>query len=193
MSRTATFALGALAAVLALAGCGGGGEGSPDASTASSPQQRQEAPQATLPAPQPGSKAAAPGVPTSEQGDSSIQTWGVEAGAGQRARFTTIVQSYLDARADRRWASVCALLAAKPRTEQSRGGGTTCARAMTSFAAGAAPATLRREARIDVLSLRRGGGYAFLIYRRPDGVYATALTREGSGWKIVSATPAPVR
>jgi hypothetical protein len=63
---------------------------------------------------------------------------------------------------------------------------------MASFAADASPATLREEADIDVLSLRVGKGFAFLIYRRPDGVWATALTREDSSWRVITATPNPI-
>jgi hypothetical protein len=51
---------------------------------------------------------------------------------------------------------------------------------------------LEEEARIEVLSLRIGGKYAFLIYRRSDGVWATALGRQGGAWRVISVTPAEV-
>lgn len=63
---------------------------------------------------------------------------------------------------------------------------------MASFAADASTAVLREEAEIEVLSFRVGGGYAFLIYRRSDGVFATALTHERDRWKLISATPNPI-
>jgi hypothetical protein len=141
----------------------------------------------------PGSKVAGPGVPTSREGDNSIQTWGLEASDAKREEATAAVQAYLDARAARDWSDVCSHLAGKPRAEQGRyAGGAGCAKAMASFAADASSAVLRQEAEVDVLSFRVGGGYAFLIYRRRDGVYATALSRESGSWKIVSVTPTPV-
>lgn len=172
----------AMIVALAFAGCGGGGDGGTATGTSKS-----------LPTSQPGSKAAAPGVPTSRYGDNSIQTWGLEASSAKRAQATAIVQSYLDARAARDWGRVCSLLAAKPRAEQSRfAGGVSCAKAMRSFASDASTAALREEAEIEILSFRVGPKYAFLIYRRPDGVYATALTREGGDWKLISVTPNPL-
>lgn len=131
--------------------------------------------------------------PVSRGGDNSIQTWGLEASDAQREAASATVQSYLDARAARNWAAVCHLLAAKPRREQSRyAGGASCAQAMSSFAAKAQTSVLREEAQIEVLSFRVGPTYAFLIYRRPDGIFATALSGEGGKWKVVSVTPSAV-
>ena len=178
--------LAAALIAIPLAGCGGGEGGS----------TRQEAPPARpRPNPHPGSKAAAPAVPTSPEGDNSIQVYGVEASDLERARASRTVRSYLDARAAGDWAKACAHLAPKPRAEQvrlaPRAG--SCAKAMTSYAEDADPAVLREEARIEVLSLRVDPPFAFLIYRRSDGtVWATALERQGEGWKIVSVTPTPV-
>ncbi len=198
-----------------LAGCGGGGEGtgdtssapssstqpattkkageagSPNPSTGKQVEQREAPPD--LPPPAPGSKAAAPGVPTSKQGDNSIQTWGLEASDAEREEATTTVQRYLDARAADNWSTVCRLLAAKARQEQEQfGAGAGCAKAMASFAADASPAILREEANIEVLSFRVGDKYTFLIYRRPDGIFATALTQEGGAWRLISVTPNPL-
>jgi hypothetical protein len=157
-----------------------------------SPRSQQERSE-PLPPPTPGSKSAAPGVPTSKHGDNSIQRWGLEASDVERAAVTATVQRYLDARAAGNWRTVCQLLATKPRREQEQfGGGASCAKAMASFAADASPSTLREEAEIEVLSFRVGGRYAFLIYRRPDGIFATALTQEGGAWKLISVTPNPL-
>lgn len=170
MGRRA-LAAAALAA-LALTGCGGGGG------------------EATTTA---GSKAPAPGVPTSPHGDNSIQTWGLEASSARRAQAAAFLRAYLDARATGAWAKVCSDLAARPRAEQERfGGGAPCAEAMASFAAHASPAALREEAQIEVLSFRVGRRYTFLIYRRPDGVFAMPLAREGGRLKLLLATPEPL-
>jgi hypothetical protein len=211
MSRLPTSLI-ALAAALAFAGCGSGGNGDTGASTASAPppsptttqaanpprpeksKPDRETARASLPPPTPGSKAAAPGVPTSKEGDNSIQTWGLEASSAQRAQASATVQSYLNARAAGEWGRVCSHLATKPRREQGQyAGGVSCAKAMASFAAHAQTSVLQEEADINVLSFRVGHGYAFLIYHRPgDKVYAAVLTREGGTWKIVSVTPSPV-
>ena len=204
---TALALLAALA--LTLASCGG--ERGTDTSTVAAPSQgatssQVEAPAQTaagsqsepsspvqLPLPTPGAKAAAPGVPTRPGGDNSIQTYGREGSKAQRAHVSAILQSYLSARVARDWAKVCSLLAAKPRAEQGRfAGGASCAKAMRSFAAGASSALLAEEAEIDVLSFRVGSRYAFVIYRRPDGIFATALTREAGRWKLITVTPTPV-
>jgi hypothetical protein len=198
MPRPPTLIALATALLLALAGCGSGGGGDSSAATSTRPisttePSKHSKPPPNLPPPTPGSKAAAPGVPTSKEGDNSIQTYGREASASQRARATATVQSYLDARAARNWGTVCHLLAAKPRAEQERfADGVSCAKAMASFAAHAPTAVLEEEARIEVLSFRVGSKYAFLVYRRPDGIWATALTGEGGNWKVVSVTPASV-
>lgn len=141
-----------------------------------------------LPAPTPGSKAPAPGVPTSRGGDDSIQTWGVEASAATRRGAAEAVRRYLRRRAARRWRDACAMLAAKSRREQRRydPSGRFCAGAMAYFAADASNADLRNEARIVVLSFRVGRRYSFLIYRRDDGAFAIALDRMDGTWRIVS-------
>jgi hypothetical protein len=206
----------AAAAALLVAGCGGGGGADSTAptpaqpSTASTAQSSKSAqggssnshspastkeskPPPNLPPPTPGSKAAAPGVPTSKQGDNSIQTWGLEASDAQRAAASKAVQTYLNARAARKWGTVCQLLAAKPRREQTQfAQGASCARVMASFAANAEGSVLREEAQIEVLSFRVGKRYAFLIYRRPDGIFATALAREAGAWKLLTVTPSPL-
>jgi hypothetical protein len=104
------------------------------------------------------------------------------------------VRTYLEARAARRWARACSLLAVRPRREQRRfAGGASCAKAMASFAAGAEDSALREEAEMEVLSFRVAADYAFLIYRRPGpAIYATALTREGGRWKLITVTPDPI-
>jgi hypothetical protein len=143
-----------------------------------------------------GAKAAAPGVPTSKGGDNSIQTWGVEASGDERARLSGFVQGYLDARARGEWARACARLAPEQRRTFARlirgeRGNPACAEAMGKLAAQVPAGAFIRESKVaDVLSLRIGGGRAFLIYVRPGGkVYATALTREGGAWKVVSVSP----
>jgi hypothetical protein len=117
--------------------------GESDPQTPSSDQEtKQPQPPPDLPPPTPGSKAAAPGVPTSKHGDNSIQTWGLEAADGEREEATATVQRYLDARAAGNWSTVCQLLAAKPRREQEQfGGGASCAQKPKSKSSASGSAT----------------------------------------------------
>jgi hypothetical protein len=181
------FRLLPLSVAVLLCACGGGeAGGGSDGPTA----PRQASPQA-------GAKAAAPGVPTSKGGDNSIQTWGVEGSGEERARLGGIVRAYLEARARGDWAEACARLAAEQRQAFARltprgRGNAACAEAMRKLANQVPAGAFVRESEIvDVLSLRVGGGRAFLIYTRPGGkVYATALIREAGAWKVVSVSPA---
>ncbi len=149
--------------------------------------------------PQEGSKEAAPGVPTSKQGDNSIQTYGVEAGSQERAEVAATVQEFYDARAARNWSLACSMLAAKPLTEfeqmlkSDKSGVAACAETMGALSQQVPTSAFAEEAEIEeVLSLRADDEHAFLIYTRPDGkIYATAVAQE-SGWKIVSVGPAEI-
>jgi len=143
--------------------------------------------------PKEGAKAAAPSVPTYEDADNSIQLWGREGSSAQRLAAGTAVQTYLDARAARDWQKACGYLADKPRAELRRASqGAPCFKAMPAFAP-RSTATLAREAQIVLLSLRVGPEFkTFLIYRRPDGIYAMPLTREDDEWRLYLATPTPV-
>lgn len=172
---------------LGLAACGGDGQSDSTGGEATTPSSRS---------PPSGSKEAAPGVPTSKGGDNSIQTWGVEAPAALRGRLTALVQEFLDARADADWAKACSFLATEQRAMfekliKGKSGNAACAEGMEALASGVAASAFAHEAGIgEVLSLRVGGGHAFLIYTRLEGkVYATALSREDGAWKIVSVGP----
>jgi hypothetical protein len=181
MERARFVLLGFVLAIsLLLAGCGGGGS------------DEASGPLVTA-APKPGSKAAAPGVPVSKGGDNSIQTWGVEGSNTLNSRVTVIVGAFLNARAREDWSEACAYLAAKQRRMFERlapdnSGNGACAMGMALLARHIPRRAFEREAEIrQFLSLRVGAGKAFLIYVRPGGkVYATALRREGTAWKVVS-------
>jgi len=163
---------------------------------------RREAPidTASLAAPVEGSERAAPGVPVSNGGDNSIQTWGLEASAAQREEVTATLQAFYDARAEADWATACSYLAGDQRAEfagfvRGRSGNAACAEAMRALAQGVPERAFDREARIDyVLSLRVGRGNAFLIYTRPGEpqVYANAFVDEDGSWKVVSVGPTVV-
>ena len=221
MSARVPLVLVAAALVLAVAGCGGSGGGASTTTTTaattapttqgngsrpnSTTNQGSTTTEPTVPhtysgAPRAGSKAPAPGVPVSKGGDNSIQLWGLEASAAERAQVTAIVHAYLDARAAANWTKACSYLAAKPRREFEQGlqggakrGIAACAVAMGALAQSVPQSAFADEARISrVLSLRIGRKYAFLIYTRPHprgATFATALQRQGGAWKVVSVGP----
>ena len=186
----ATLALPVLACLMS---CGGGGSGNADGGESGHGAGSAGQVAATV---RPGSKEAAPDVPTSKGGDNSIQTWGLEASGAERARVTRLVRAFLDARARADWKVACRHAAAKQRRTferlaVGRNGIEACARGMALLARGIPARAFRREAAIgEVLSLRKGGGYAFLIYCPADGeVYARALRLEGGSWRVISVGP----
>lgn len=149
----------------------------------------------TLPEPKEGSKEPAPGVPTSKGGDNSIQTWGLEASAGEREQVTADLQAFFDARVNGEWARACSYLVARSRsTFEGVGGGrgnAACGRGMGALNRGVSSRVFEQEAKIeDVLSLRVDERFAFLIYTRGDGMlYAIGFEHEDDAWKIVSVSP----
>jgi hypothetical protein len=187
-----------LALGLWAAGCGGGGGGStsatasPERDSAASRPSEAGGEQSNPAPPVPGSEAAAPGVPTSREGDNSIQTWGTEAPAAARLEGGRVVRSYARARVAGNWALACSTLAEKVKREQAHITGAPCADVMASSAADGTSAPDPQEAVFRVLSLRVGDGYAFLIYRRSDGIFATALIPEGNSFEVLSVTPTPI-
>lgn len=180
------------AIVVVLGGCGNDSENTSSASAGAA--NKEGAKRANASDRQASAKAVAPGVPVSKHGDNSIQTWGLEASPAKRGRVRDFVQEYLDARAAKKWDSACDFLAAKQRREHERiGRGADCGKVMALFASRKSSRSLAEAAEIDVFSLRVGGRYAFLIYRQADRkFYATALTREGGRWRIVTVTPNPI-
>ena len=146
---------------------------------------------------QEGQKAAAPGVPTHRGGDNSVQTFGTEATATDRAEAATVLQTYLDARAAGEWAKACFFLAGPVRSELQRfaggdEGGTSCVEAMKALTVGVPKSALRQGAKIDeVLSLRVEGDGAFLLFNGPPKttLYLSPMARGDGDWKVAAITP----
>lgn len=147
-----------------------------------------------------GSSAATPGVPTAKGGDNSIQEFGAESAGGERAQAAATAEAYFEARAAGRWAAACADLAAPIRKQigafagRAQGSGSAaCPTAMRALTEGAPPAALRAAARIEVLSLRREGSRAFLIYRDGEDVPSQVpMAREGGEWKVAAIAGSPL-
>lgn len=202
----------AAAGALALAGCGGGDDHS--GSTASSAgtttttesSQGQSGDGNGTESASGTSKKLALGspadVPRSEGGDNSIQDYGSEASEADRAAAGRALQAYYDALVSGDTEGACALLTSRTRDgiektlEQLKGQGgsnapTTC------------PQILKLTVRSDphspqlrlteLLSLRRQGDAAFLIYRAGDGkVYAIAMSEENGNWRVGGVSAAPL-
>ncbi len=188
-------ALAILLAAVALAGCGGsetsstgagGGDSGSKASGASAPTDGAALPNE-------GTKAVAPGVPTSNGGDNSIQAFGVESDSAERVRAATTAASYLRALADGRWAEACSDFSAATRSRLGRFAqqGEGCAGAMGTFAGQLPRSALLSAAKIHVLSMRVQGDHAFLIYRDGEGTASELpLARNGGEWKVAAISAA---
>lgn len=148
-----------------------------------------------------GVKAAAPGVPTSKEGDNSIQTYGLEGTISERDHAASLVRAYLKARALRDWQEACGLLAGRQQRMLERIGRyslglrtSSCAEVEDILVPMGADDLLQAQSRIRVLSLRVGAGRGFLIYRSGagDGIFTTAMVEEKGRWRIFSIAPFPV-
>jgi hypothetical protein len=203
----------AAAVALALAGCGGGDDKSSTTAastgtttTAQSSQEKSGDGSATADSGSGGTSTklalgSPSDVPRSEGGDNSIQNYGSEASTADRAAAGRALQSYYDALTSGDTDGACAMLTSHTRDSiertiqqlQGQGGGNlpkTCPQIL-KLTVSADPQS--PQLRIDeLLSLRRQGDNAFLIYKAGDGkVLSIAMSEENGSWKVggVSATP----
>ena len=216
----------ALLGALSLCGCGGGG-GDPS-TTASSQATVSEAPKTTTSEPKPklptesakrttprnapgtpgdpsaGTKAPAPGVPVTPQGDNSIQTFGTEGQETERQQAEADLHAYLDARARGDWAAACEAASSQLAEElakliasaKAKGGAEKpkgCPETLEALYGKVPPSTLEQAAQTgEVLSFRiREDGYAYLIYKDPQGkVKFIAMANDEGTWKVNTTEPA---
>jgi hypothetical protein len=147
-----------------------------------------------------GSKRAAPGVPTNEGGDNSIQTYGAEAPASERIDAAIALQAYLDARAAEDWATACSYLSSsnqklmeKFAERLPRLKGERCPQVLAALTGNSPGSVLTAEARIEVISFRVEDDHAFIIYRDSRGmVIAISMALEDGGWKLGSLSGVPL-
>jgi hypothetical protein len=211
-------------AVLALAGCGG--DSSTTTTTRSTvPQEAGDRPEAaqekdiadpkgqargqeaeikpggTSVPPTPGAKAAAPGVPVSPGGDNSVQKFGIEGRAAERAQAIATLEDYLNARAARRWEEACAATSDDYRRQLAQAVAPTpddrepegCAQTLALLFGASPTSALNSGAEVrQVLSFRtRADGYAYLIFEGGGGtVRFIAMANEGGSWKVNTLEPA---
>jgi hypothetical protein len=205
--------------VLAMAGCGGGSDTTNQTGSTSSPPEERAAPEQQTgqagghreggpahsarprglnPAdvqslPNEGTKAVAPGVPTTHGGDNSIQAYGIESNGNERAQAAGALKSYLAALLGRDWNKACSLLATPTKEDLERlwvkatggNGGPACQKAVAGFLAGLPQGQLRSLGDLHVLSMRIEGDRGFLIYDDAKGtVSESPMQREAGGWKV---------
>jgi hypothetical protein len=132
-------------------------------------------------------------------GDNSIQEYGDEAGAEERAKATKTIATFYSATAGEEWPKVCAILSAKnvkamelfakriPKVKTQDCPGVL---AVVNTNAQANPPEAIKG---DVVSLRVEGDVAFALYHGRDGKnYAFPVTLEGGEWKLTSLAPTPL-
>jgi hypothetical protein len=130
-------------------------------------------------------------------GDNSIQNYGEEADAEERAAASAVVAGFMRARASGDWAAVCGYMAdatLKPleqlasRSPQFKG--KDCA-AMLEILTGTAPDSTRASTLSgSVDSLRFKGDRGFALYHGTDGQdYYLPLVKEDGEWKVGALVP----
>jgi hypothetical protein len=126
-------------------------------------------------------------VPTGR--DDSIQTFGLEADAGDRIAAAGALSAFLDARAAGRWSEACSYgsvsLLAQLRQPAAEGGRSPgCPVLIKTFTEGVSRAALLVARDMRVLSLRVQGRQGFLIYRDAKGMTAVIPMQREEGWKV---------
>jgi hypothetical protein len=125
--------------------------------------------------------------------DNSVPTFGSEASAVQRESAEANLRAYLTARAARRWARACSLLAATVRRgyEKLAKSGANCAKLLPVLAPLRAgePANPLRGA---LVAFRTQGAHAFALFYGPLGhqQYMVPMNREDGAWRPTQ--PAPI-
>jgi hypothetical protein len=132
-------------------------------------------------------------------GDNSIQEYGSEAAAEERAKATKTISGFYTASANEEWAKVCAVLSAKnlaalkafsEKVPKGKGKGCTGVLALvTPKTAAKTPEKIKGP----VISLRREGSLGFALYHGIDGKnYAFPLMLEKGEWKLTALAPTPL-
>jgi hypothetical protein len=132
-------------------------------------------------------------------GDNSIQEFGAEAGAEERAEATRTLSVFFSASKAEEWAKICGVLGAKARAQMEEFAkqspklkGKSCP-GVIKLVYSSAPSGSQPEAiKGAVISLRRKGEQSFALYHGVDGKnYAFPLVLENGEWKLIGlgATP----
>jgi hypothetical protein len=196
------------------AGCGGGSTSAPSAATTSAGRASSSArPNALRRFAARSGRPAAAALPRLRRaagnarsfivpgGDNSIQTYGREASAPQRARAGAVLKRYLTAYAAGDWPGACAQMSVQLKGSLQRLARSTgktsasgCAPALRAFSA-AAPAAARRVGLpiSAVAALRVEGEQGFALYHSAHGSgYFAPMLREAGRWRVASLGPTEI-
>jgi hypothetical protein len=180
MGGTAKLALALALAALAigLSACGGGDDSTRSSSSTASNSS----------AGQGSSSFHTPG------GDNSIQNFGNEADAGEVAAATTVLASYLQARARGDWGKDCVLLARTAvtplkqlaaKSPELKGKG--CAGILAALVAYVPKSSRASTMTSGIASLRVQGDRGFALYHGAKGInYFMPMVKEDGQWKVGS-------
>ena len=131
-------------------------------------------------------------------GDNSIQEFGEESDAEERAEVTKTIVTLYSASAAKEWSKVCGVLSAKNLKSLK-----LFAKHIPNVQSSDCPGVLKvvysnvanppEEIKGGVVSLRIEGDTGFALYHGTDGKnYAFPLTRENGEWKLTSLGPTPL-
>jgi hypothetical protein len=132
-------------------------------------------------------------------GDNSIQEFGAEAGAEERAKATKTLTVFFSAGKAEEWAKVCGVLGAKALAQMNEFSkqspklkGKNCAGVIKLVYSSASSTSRPESIKGGVISLRREGEQSFALYHGADGKdYAFPMVLENGEWKLIGlgATP----
>lgn len=134
-------------------------------------------------------------------GDNTVQEFGQEAGAAERARAATALHGYLDARAARDWSSACSFLSLStlavieqiPKLAHKQGTKSGCPAVLGGLIGGAPTAALKASAIADVGALRVRGNSAYLLFHGPHHYdLLMPMVKERGSWKVGGVEAVPV-
>jgi hypothetical protein len=136
-----------------------------------------------------------------KSGDNTVQEFGQEAGAAERARAAAALHGYLDSRAARDWSSACSFLSLStlavieqiPKLAHKQGKVSGCPAVLGGLTGGAPTAALKASAIADVGALRVRGNSAYLLFHGPHHYdYLMPMVKERGSWKVGGVEAVPV-
>jgi hypothetical protein len=170
---------------------GGGGEGTPSQNGGGEEEEPEEE--------EPSGGGERSDSFRTPGGDNSIQSYGGEGDAGERAKATKTITVFFKASESEEWATVCGLLSSKnlaalkqfsEKLKQLDGKGCPEVLALVMTKTQGKPP---EEIKGGVISLRVKGGLSFALYHGINGKnYAFPLKLEDGEWKLTGLAPTPL-
>jgi len=164
-----------------LAGCGGGSATTSTGSSASASNQ----------GPSNGEGAQAP-QGAHEGGEASIEEFGQEAAGAERDAILAALDGYLEALAQKDYASACGHMAAELHQTLERlvpkGPGHGCMQLLPRVLSAEAPEVAKGQLQGTVTKIRVEGPRGFVVFKAPGAkLYDMPMVEEGGRWKVAAA------